>query len=149
MPPIQGPSLPGTSVPVLGFGSQSRGERSRIDAPPFPRRPPARLAEPVFETAKKEKSDGKDFFLSDKNCSSTGHGSLQPQRSCDQHERDGEHGEWDDVGVSRTQLQVSRSAIRLNPNYARAFKRPGLHLCEERRQRPSNCRLHRSDPPES
>src|SRR4030095_9970078 len=67
------PSLPGTSVPVLGFGSQSRGERSRIDAPPFPRRPPARLAEPVFETAKKEKSDGKDFFLSDKNCSSTGH----------------------------------------------------------------------------
>jgi hypothetical protein len=26
------------------------------------------------------------------------HGSLQPQHSCDQHERDGEHGERDDVG---------------------------------------------------
>jgi hypothetical protein len=31
-----------------------------------------------------------------------GRGSLQPQHSCDQHERDSEHGEWDDVGVSRT-----------------------------------------------
>jgi hypothetical protein len=34
--------------------------------------------------------------------------SLQPQRSCDQHERDGEHGEWDDVDGGRAHADVKR-----------------------------------------
>jgi hypothetical protein len=47
--------------------------------------------------------------------------SLQPQRSCDQHERDGEHGEWDDVGVSRAHADAS-----LNSPQGLAF---GRSLC--------------------
>jgi hypothetical protein len=45
--------------PFLDFGSQSRGERQRFDQPPFHRRPPARLAEPVWKSGKNPRE--KDF----------------------------------------------------------------------------------------